>query len=103
MFVLVLALYLIIFISSNNMISINFKYHSVNCQWAQWQIGECSETCGDGVRENHRVKLTEALFGGAPCEGKAKATESCNNGICPGTGSLKMQWKVLIFCTFNNI
>ena len=65
------------------MISINLKYTLVDCQWAQWQIGDCSETCGDGVRENHRVKLTEALFGGAPCEGKSKATESCNNGICP--------------------
>ena len=76
-------------ISLNNMISINSKYPSVDCQWAQWQIGDCSETCGNGVRENHRVKLTEALFGGAPCEGEAKATESCNNGICPGTRSLK--------------
>ena len=70
------------------MIDINLKYHLVDCQWAEWQIGDCSETCGDGVRENHRVKLTEALFGGAPCEGKPKATESCNNGICPGTRSL---------------
>ena len=66
------------------MVNIDLKYHSVDCQWAEWQIGDCSKTCGDGVRENHRNKLTEALFGGALCEGKAKATESCNNGICPG-------------------
>ena len=69
----------------NTISNINLKYHSVDCQWAEWQIGDCSETCGDGVRENHGIKLTEALFGGASCEGKAKATESCNNGICPGT------------------
>ena len=73
----------------NITINFNFKYNSVDCQWAEWQIGDCSETCGDGVRENHRVKVTEALFGGGPCEGKAKATESCNNGICPGMRSLK--------------
>ena len=63
--------------------SCNVQECPVDCQWADWKIGDCSETCGDGVRENHRVKLTEALFGGAPCEGKSKATESCNNGICP--------------------
>ena len=85
------------------MISINLKYPSVDCQWAQWQIGDCSETCGDGVRENHRVKLTEALFGGAPCEGKSKAAESCNNGICPGTRSLKNVMESVIFCALNNI
>ena len=86
---LILILFSYFSISLNNMISINSKYPSVDCQWAQWQIGDCSETCGNGVRENHRVKLTEALFGGAPCEGEAKATESCNNGICPGTRFLQ--------------
>ena len=108
MFGLVLALHINILISSNNMISINLKYHSVDCQWAQWQIGDCSETCGDGVRENHRVKLTEALFGGAPCEGKAKATEPCNSGVCPGTRSLKnviesLNMIILWFCAINYI
>ena len=73
------------------------KYPLVDCEWAKWQIGDCSETCGDGVRENHRVKLTEALFGGAPCDGKAKATESCNNGICPGMRSDKTIMKLFAF------
>ena len=60
------------------------------------------------MRENHRVKLTEALFGGAPCEGKAKATESCNSGVCPGTRSLKnviesLNMIILWFCAINYI
>ena len=76
-------------LSECQLISFNLSHYLVDCQWAAWRIGDCSETCGDGVRENHRVKLTEALFGGAPCEGKAKATESCNNGICPGTQILQ--------------
>ena len=42
------------------------------------------------MRENRRFKLTEALFGGVPCnETATKAVESCNNGICPGMESLK--------------
>ena len=97
MFVLALAPHFYSSISLNIMTNISLKYHSVDCQWAKWQIGDCSETCGDGVRENHRIKLTEALFGGASCEGKAKATESCNNGICPGMRSYKSTMKFSAF------
>ena len=99
-FILALAFSVIILFYSNIPLTIiniiNLKYPLVDCEWAKWQIGDCSETCGDGVRENHRVKLTEALFGGAPCEGKAKATESCNNGICPGMRSYKDIMKLFI-------
>ena len=60
------------------------------------------------MRENHRIKLTEALFGGAPCEGKAKATESCNNGICPGKQIQKnamdnLNMMIRWFCAINYI
>ena len=63
--------------------SCNVQECPVDCKWDAWRIGDCSKTCGDGVRENRRVKLTRALFGGNACEGKSKKTESCNNGICP--------------------
>ena len=62
----------------------NKNLFSVDCRWSNWTLGECSVSCGDGVRENHRFKEQEELFGGAPCEGVASQTEACINRICPG-------------------
>ena len=56
----------------------------VDCVWSDWTLGTCSVTCGDGVRENHRFKETEALYGGVPCEGVSFHTEPCINRVCPG-------------------
>ena len=56
----------------------------VDCRWSDWRLGDCSVTCGDGVRENTRFKEQEELFGGAPCEGVVSHTEACINRICPG-------------------
>ena len=64
--------------------NINQNLFSVDCHWSNWKLGECSVSCGDGVRENHRFKEQEELFGGAPCEGVASQTEACINRICPG-------------------
>ena len=58
--------------------------HSVDCRWSDWTLGTCSVTCGDGVRENHRFKEQEELYGGVPCEGVAFHTEPCINRVCPG-------------------
>ena len=56
----------------------------MDCRWSDWRLGDCSVTCGDGVRENTRFKEQEELFGGAPCEGVVSHTEACINRICPG-------------------
>ena len=64
--------------------NINQNLFSVDCRWSNWTIGKCSVSCGDGVRENHRFKEQEELFGGAPCDGVASQTEACINRICPG-------------------
>ena len=61
----------------------------VDCRWSDWTIGECSVSCGDGVRQNHRFKEREALYGGAPCEGVAAQTEACINRLCPGKNDCK--------------
>ena len=45
-------------------------------------MGECSATCGEGIRQNVRVKLLTEQFGGS-CEGHANDIEPCNNGECP--------------------
>ena len=56
----------------------------VDCRWSDWRLGDCSVSCGDGVRENTRFKEQGELFGGAPCEGVVSHTEACINRICPG-------------------
>jgi len=63
--------------------SCNVQECPVDCVWSDWTLGTCSVTCGDGVRENHRFKETEALFGGVPCEGLSVHTEACINRVCP--------------------
>ena len=76
-------------------IYINQNLFSVDCRWSNWTLGECSVSCGDGVRENHRFKEQEELFGGAPCEGVASQTEACINRICPGMHMCKNVIKIL--------
>ena len=55
----------------------------VDCTWSEWTIGECSQTCGEGVRGNVREMFPE-LYGGNPCEGEPFVTESCMIEECPG-------------------
>ena len=54
----------------------------VDCEWDTWTIGECSATCGEGIRQNFRAKLLTEQFGGS-CEGHANDIEPCNDGECP--------------------
>ena len=64
----------------------NAKYYTswaVNCVWGEWEIGECSTTCGLGVRENTRIKLVEEAKGGL-CNDKYTETEECYLQDCPG-------------------
>ena len=58
-------------------------YNLVNCEWRDWKIGECSQTCGGGTRANIRDHDIEAAFGGMECSGPASITESCNIQECP--------------------
>ena len=55
----------------------------VNCEWSAWIIGECSVTCGGGTQPMHRTK-TEAIFGGADCEGDKDGVQNCNTDPCSG-------------------
>ena len=65
----------------------NSIYFSVQCQWSDWTLGDCSVTCGDGLRINQRFKVTEEMYGGLPCEGGSSMTEACIDRICPGKQS----------------
>ena len=54
----------------------------VHCEWNDWQLGECSKTCGGGTRINSRTKKTEEANGGI-CEGEAIMQDVCNTQACP--------------------
>ena len=57
----------------------------VDCEWDEWQTGECDEPCGGGMRTNTRVPKVDAQHGGEECTGSSSITESCNVHECPGT------------------
>ena len=65
-------------------IYITYAQHFVDdCVWSGWQIGECSETCDEGIRTNTRVKIVEEKRNGT-CQGIATVQERCNLKKCPG-------------------
>jgi hypothetical protein len=56
----------------------------VDCEWNEWKIGECSQTCGGGERTNTRDKKIREAHGGKECSGSSTITETCNVNDCPG-------------------
>ena len=56
----------------------------VHCEWDEWQIGECSQTCGGGILTKIRQEKTSAAHGGNECKGEDSIEESCNVQECPG-------------------
>ena len=58
--------------------------HKVNCEWGDWIIGDCSQTCGEGTRTNTRAPKIVAEHGGEGCTGPRSITESCQLQNCAG-------------------
>ena len=56
----------------------------VNCEWAEWEIGICSKTCGGGERTKIRDISVEAAHGGEECPESSSMIEPCNAKACPG-------------------
>ena len=58
----------------------------VNCEWNDWIIGDCSQSCGGGTRNLTRTINQTALYGGDECPDKdvTSIEESCNVEECPG-------------------
>ena len=65
------------------------KISTVHCEWDDWELGECSTTCGGGNRTKTRKEKVSSAFGGDECDGPPSITESCNVGECPGKKLIK--------------
>ena len=62
---------------------ISCYYGLVDCQWSEWNLGECSATCGNGTRTKTRTKKVEEQ-NGRNCSGATNETDTCNIKTCPG-------------------
>ena len=73
-------------------------FNSVDCEWGQFEIGECSQTCGGGMRTNTRSHIVTAEHGGVECLGPNAVNETCNIQECPGkTPTYPWPWYESIF------
>ena len=61
-----------------------YAINTVDCEWDDWIIGECSKTCGGGLMTKTRQVLVNEDNGGNACVGSNSVTESCNDNECPG-------------------
>ena len=55
---------------------------AVHCVWDDWIEGDCSATCGYGLKTNTRTKLVEESYGGN-CTGEATEVSLCIDTACP--------------------
>ena len=67
----------------NQFFLFSFLVAEIDCVWGEWQIGDCSKTCGVGIVTMTRIKIVEEAYGGK-CEGGSTMQESCNKQDCPG-------------------
>ena len=57
---------------------------AVPCAWGAWEVGQCSATCGGGIRKDTREIIQEALHGAPVCDPTGhQREESCNTHVCP--------------------
>ena len=64
-------------------IFISFFSYAVDCEWNDWVLGDCSQSCGGGTRTDTRTKNVTEEHGGE-CDQIAEMEESCNVQECPG-------------------
>ena len=55
---------------------------AIHCEWDEWTLGECSDSCGTGTRTNTRTKTVVEANGGT-CTGQPTEIEPCNTHPCP--------------------
>ena len=70
----------------------------VDCEWSPWSIGECSSSCGGGIRKNTRSIKVKETHGGK-CIGNKIDVAPCSTQSCPG--KLKICYSVIMFKKFS--
>ena len=73
--------------NENQCFVFSFLVSKIDCEWGEWQVGDCSNTCGIGIRTTKRTKIVEEANGGK-CEGGSTMQESCNEQDCLGNFTL---------------
>ena len=63
--------------------SCNMQQCPAHCPWNDWIIGDCSQTCGGGIRTNTRTEKYTPENGGIECDQPTSIEESCNMEQCP--------------------
>ena len=66
-----------------------------DCKWGDWELGECTKTCGGGKRTNYRKILVHQSNGGKACTGTTWKTEDCNTQSCLKKG----EWFIILIST----
>ena len=69
-------------------------FYLVDCIWGEWVTGECSKTCGRGIRSDYREKLQIQLYGGIDCQGDGIRHEDCFIKECPSTKIFENRHKI---------
>ncbi|CAH1801587.1 unnamed protein product, partial [Owenia fusiformis] len=65
----------------------NTQLCPVDGRWSEWNVGDCSVSCGGGSRTNTRqCNNPPPSNGGKQCDGSTTETESCNAQACPVNG-----------------
>jgi len=74
--------------SDSNLDATCLTPRSVDGSWSEWKtIGECSETCGDGVQTQERTcDNPEPMNGGNDCVGEPARIIDCDLEDCPVDG-----------------
>ena len=82
-----------------------FMNIKVHCQWGNWNVGDCSKSCGGGTRTRTRTPKVLPEHGGDQCDGPDSIDESCNIQGCQGTKSIRIRlrnyrvlYKIVYLC-----
>ena len=71
----------------------------MDCQWDEWIIGDCSQTCGNSTKTLTRQFKVASANGGNACDGLSYATEPCFQRDCPGMWYFCVKISEIIFVT----
>ncbi|CAI8000139.1 Hemicentin-1 [Geodia barretti] len=76
-----------------NTMNCNTQPCPVDCEWEYEQFGECSKSCGEGIKTRYPRITVQPQHGGQDCplfvQNQEPDTTTCNNSPCP----VHCEWK----------